>query len=88
MGVGLTTQAGQVFLTHALYLERAGRVSSAGLVQIVFAVAWGALWFREFPDALAIAGSVLIIAAVLALGPVGKALAPVPGAPSIAVNRP
>jgi drug/metabolite transporter (DMT)-like permease len=88
IGVGLTTQAGQVFLTRALYLERAGRVSAAGLVQIVFALAWGALWFGEFPDRIALAGVIMIIAAVLALGPAGRALAPVPGSPSIAAHRP
>jgi drug/metabolite transporter (DMT)-like permease len=88
LGVGLTTQAGQVLLTHALYRERAGRVSSAGLVQIVFALAWGALWFGELPDRLAVIGALMIVGAVLALGPVGRALAPVPGSPSIAANRP
>jgi len=87
-GVGLATQAGQVNLTRALYLERAGRVGAAGLVQIVFAVLWGALFFREIPDAIAVGGAALIIAAVLALGPIGKALAPVPDAPSIPVHRP
>ena len=88
LGVGLTTQAGQVYLTRALYLERAGRASSAGLVQIVFALAWGAVFFGEFPDVIALAGAALVVAAVLALGPVGKALAPVPGSPSIPVRRP
>jgi drug/metabolite transporter (DMT)-like permease len=88
LGVGIATQAGQVFLTRALYLERAGRVSAAGLVQIVFASAWGAAWFGEFPDRLALLGALMIIGAVLALGPAGRALAPVPGSPSIAASRP
>jgi drug/metabolite transporter (DMT)-like permease len=88
LGVGLTTQAGQLCLTRALYLERAGRVSSAGLVQIVFAGVWGVLCFGEVPDAAAVAGAVLIVVAVLALGPIGRALAPVPGSPSIAAERP
>lgn len=88
LAVGVSTQAGQVFLTRALYLERAGRVGSAGLVQIVFAVVWGALCFGEIPDALALVGAALVIAAVLALAPVGRALAPVPGSPSIPVNGP
>lgn len=88
LGVGVTTQAGQVLLTHALYRERAGRVSSAGLVQIVFALAWGAIWFGEFPDRLAVIGALMIVGSVLALGPAGRALAPLPGSPSIAANRP
>jgi len=77
-----------VYVTRALYLERAGRVSSAGLIQIVFAVLLGALCFREYPDLLAVVGSAIVVASVLALGPAGKALAPVPGSPSIAVRSP
>jgi drug/metabolite transporter (DMT)-like permease len=88
LAVGLSTQAGQLYLTRALYLERAGRASAAGLVQIVFALAWGALVFGEFPDPLALLGAAVIVASVLALGPAGKALAAVPGAPSIAGERP
>jgi drug/metabolite transporter (DMT)-like permease len=88
LGVGLTTQAGQLCLTRALYLEPAGRVSSAGLVQIVFAVVWGAVFFRELPDPLALAGAALIIVAVLALGRVRIVLASATPPPSIAANRP
>jgi drug/metabolite transporter (DMT)-like permease len=42
VGVGLTTHMGQVFITKGLYLERTGRATATGLVQIVFAAVWGA----------------------------------------------
>jgi drug/metabolite transporter (DMT)-like permease len=43
LGVGVTTHLGQVFMTRGLHLERAGRATAAGLVQIVFAAS-GARW--------------------------------------------
>jgi drug/metabolite transporter (DMT)-like permease len=68
LGVGLTTYAGQIFLTRGLHLERAGRATAAGLVQIVFAAALGAIVFREFPGAVGLAGALLVITGVLLLG--------------------
>jgi drug/metabolite transporter (DMT)-like permease len=88
VGVGLTTLGGQVCLTKGLYLERAARASSVGLIQVVFAALLGALFFREFPDLPALLGTALIIGSILALGMSGKALAPVPGSPSIPAGTP
>jgi drug/metabolite transporter (DMT)-like permease len=68
LGVGLSTQAGQVFLTRGLHQERAGRATAATLVQVVFAAFWGVLVFGEVPDAWVLLGSALIIGSVLALG--------------------
>lgn len=67
-GVGLTAQAGQVYLTRGLQLERAGRATSIGYLQIVFAAIWGALFFREIPDRWSIAGAALIVGSTLAVG--------------------
>jgi drug/metabolite transporter (DMT)-like permease len=67
LGVGVTTQAGQVFLTRGLRLEPAGRATAIGYLQIVFAAAWGALFFAEIPDAATLAGTALIVGGTLAL---------------------
>jgi drug/metabolite transporter (DMT)-like permease len=67
LGVGLTAQAGQVYLTRGLQLEPAGRATAVGYLQIVFAGVWGAIFFAEFPDAPAVAGAALILVSTLAL---------------------
>jgi drug/metabolite transporter (DMT)-like permease len=71
VGVGLTTHMGQVFITKGLYLERTGRATATGLVQIVFAAAWGLLFFSAMPSPLALAGAGLVIGGVLLLARAG-----------------
>ena len=61
LGVGLATQGGQVFVTRALKLERAGRAMAVGYLQIVFATVWGVLWFSEFPDLWTGLGAFVIV---------------------------
>jgi drug/metabolite transporter (DMT)-like permease len=68
LGVGLTTHAGQVYMTRGLHLERAGRATATGLVQIVFAATWGILVFGQVPGATAAAGAALVVGGVLLLG--------------------
>jgi drug/metabolite transporter (DMT)-like permease len=68
LGVGLTTHAGQVFMTRGLHLERAGRATAAGLVQIVFAAVWGLVIFSDVPGPLGVVGALLVISGVLLLG--------------------
>jgi drug/metabolite transporter (DMT)-like permease len=68
IGVGVTTHAGQVNITRGLRLERAGRASAVGLIQIVFAAVWGALFFAAVPDAWGFAGAALVVSGVLMLG--------------------
>ncbi|HKJ92364.1 MAG TPA: DMT family transporter [Longimicrobiales bacterium] len=68
LGVGLTTMAAQVALTHALRLEEAARAVPVGYLQIVFAAFWGMLFFREYPDTLGLVGAVLVIAGTLGIG--------------------
>lgn len=68
LGVGVSTQLGQVFMTKGLHLERTGRATATSLVQIVFAGLWGALFFSQLPGPAGLAGAGLIVAGVLLLG--------------------
>lgn len=60
-GVAGTAQLGQIYLTKGLHEEQAGRAMSMSYLQIVFAALWGLLFFSEVPDALSIAGAVLVM---------------------------
>lgn len=65
IAIGLATQVGQVFLTLALSVERAGRALSVGYLQIVFAMLLQLAVFGDAPAAPTIAGAALIIAGTL-----------------------
>jgi drug/metabolite transporter (DMT)-like permease len=67
-GVGISTQFGQIFITKGLEREPAGRATSVSYLQIVFAVAWGVLFFDESPDGWSIAGALTIVTSTLLLG--------------------
>ncbi len=67
VGVGATTQVAQVYMTRGLQMERAGRATAVGYVQIVFAAVWGVLFFGEVPDAWSVAGALLIVGSTLVL---------------------
>lgn len=62
LGVGLTTQIAQVYMTRGLHLERAGRAMSVTYMQIVFAFIWGVTVFNEVPTPLSCVGAALILA--------------------------
>ncbi|HEV7587006.1 MAG TPA: DMT family transporter [Longimicrobium sp.] len=66
-GVGVTAVLGQLCLTRGLQREPAGRATAISYVQVVFAATWGVLWFREYPDALSLAGAALVLLSVLVL---------------------
>jgi drug/metabolite transporter (DMT)-like permease len=68
LGVGIATQGGQVFVTRALKVEKAGRVMAVGYLQIVFAAVWGFLLFAEAPDLWTWMGAFMIIGATLLMG--------------------
>jgi len=68
LGVGLATQAGQVFVTLALRVEKAGRVMAVGYLQIVFAAVWGFMVFQEVPDRWTVLGALIIIASTFLMG--------------------
>lgn len=63
LGVGLGAEGGQVFVTKALQVEKAGKVMAVGYLQIVFAAVWGLFLFREIPDGWSVAGALVIILA-------------------------
>ena len=67
LGVGLTTHVGQVLITWGFRLERAGRASAIGYLQIVFAAGWGFVLFRDVPDAWTWAGAALIVGCTVIL---------------------
>jgi drug/metabolite transporter (DMT)-like permease len=78
VAIGLTTQIGQVFLTMGLTVERAGRATSMGYIQVVFAMAWQTVLWNDPPDLTSILGAVLIIAGTLAVGATGRGARPSP----------
>ncbi len=67
LGVGVTTHLGQTFVTWGFRLERAGRASAVGYLQIVFAAGWGWALFHEVPDVWTGAGAVVIVVSTLTL---------------------
>jgi drug/metabolite transporter (DMT)-like permease len=71
--IGLATQVGQVFLTMGLAIERAGRATSVGYVQVAFAMIWQWAVFGDAPTAWTIGGAALILAGTLAVASVAAA---------------
>jgi drug/metabolite transporter (DMT)-like permease len=67
LGIGVTTQAAQVYMTRGLQLERAARATATGYLQIVFAGIWGALLLGERPTAWSVSGALLIVGSTLAM---------------------
>ncbi len=61
LGVGIATQVGQMGLTWGLLALPAGQAMSLSYLQVVFAAAFGLLFFGEWPDAIGLAGGVLVI---------------------------
>jgi len=72
VGIGVATQVGQVFLTKGLALERAGRATAIGYLQIVFAIGWQLAVFADAPSIWTLAGASLIIAGTLAVSRSGR----------------
>lgn len=71
--IGLATQVGQVFLTRALMIERAARVTSLGYIQIAFAMVWQWAVFAQPPTGWTIGGAALIVAGTLVVAATGAA---------------
>jgi drug/metabolite transporter (DMT)-like permease len=67
VGVGITTQVAQLHMTRGLQLETASRATAVGYLQIVFAAAWGALLFGQWPNRWAVLGAALIVGSTLAV---------------------
>lgn len=65
LGIGITTQIAQVYMTRGLQLEPTGRATAIGYLQIVFAAMWGALLLGERIDAWSALGAIVIVAGTL-----------------------
>jgi drug/metabolite transporter (DMT)-like permease len=63
VAIGLLATVGQLAMTRAYALDKAGRVGSAGQVQLVFAVGIDALVFGRWPTSAAGVGIALILSA-------------------------
>jgi drug/metabolite transporter (DMT)-like permease len=78
IGVGVSTQIAQVYLTKGLSLERAGRAMAVGYSQILLVALWGMLFFGEFLNLWSWIGSLFVVLGTLAVGL--RRRTPVPGA--------
>ncbi|MEJ7598725.1 MAG: DMT family transporter [Kofleriaceae bacterium] len=67
VAIGLATQVGQVFLTLGLSLERAGKATAIGYLQVVFAMLWQLIIFADPPAMASVMGAALILAGTLAV---------------------
>jgi len=76
LGVGLGAQGGQLYVTKALQVEKAGRVMAVGYLQIVFAAAWGLFLFQEVPDLWTGVGAAIIIGSTFVMGRMHPVAAP------------
>ena len=72
----LGAQGGQVYVTKALEVEKAGRVMAVGYLQIVFAAVWGLLLFSEIPDLWTGLGATVIIGSTFLMGRLHPVAAP------------
>jgi drug/metabolite transporter (DMT)-like permease len=72
VGIGVTTQFGQVFMTKALVIESAARAMSIGYSQIVFASILQIVVYGMYPALGTILGGALVIAGTLAVSMTAK----------------
>jgi drug/metabolite transporter (DMT)-like permease len=70
LALGCATQVGQVFMTKALAIERAGRVTAIGYLQVALAMVWQLLVFGDPPGAWTVAGASLIVGSTLVIAQV------------------
>src|SRR5690606_36273844 len=67
LGVGLSTQVAQVFMTRGLFRLPAGAATGISYLQVAFAFVFGALLFGEHPLALGVLGALTIVASTLGI---------------------
>ena len=67
VAIGVATQVGQVFLTLGLSVERAGKATSVGYLQVVFAMLWQLFLFDDPPPLASVAGAALIVSGTYAV---------------------
>jgi drug/metabolite transporter (DMT)-like permease len=67
LGLGVSTQIAQVLFTKGLGHVTAGRGTTVGYVQILYASVWGLLFFDESPSLFTGLGAALIVLGTTAL---------------------
>lgn len=65
LGVGISAQLGQIWLTRGLARETAGRATAISYTQVLFAALLGIAFFDELPTGWTLVGGLLILAATL-----------------------
>ncbi len=65
IGIGTFAAGGQFFITIAYKYGKATEISIYNYVNIVFALIFGAIFFKEFPDMWSIYGGLLIITSAI-----------------------
>lgn len=72
LGVGISTQIAQFFLTRGLHRETAARATNVTYINVVFSAIWGLILWNEIPDWRSIVGAVLIVYAIIKIGKKGN----------------
>jgi drug/metabolite transporter (DMT)-like permease len=72
IGIGIATQIAQTSMTKGLQMEKTGRATMVGYVQIIFAGAWGAILFGESITGWTVFGAAIVLAGMLSLVVVHK----------------
>lgn len=68
LGMGISTQFAQVFLTKSLHYETAARATNVSYIGVVFSTIWGVIFFAEIPDWRTAVGAVIVVYAVARIG--------------------
>jgi drug/metabolite transporter (DMT)-like permease len=76
LGVGVSTQIAQVFMTMGLKVEQAGRATTIGYLQVALAMIWGVVLFGERPGPLALIGAAMIVGGTIVIGATRAPTAP------------
>lgn len=65
LGAGIAATGGQLSITAAYTCAPAKEISVYDYTQVIFAALWGFLFFGQIPDALSVAGYVIIVGAAV-----------------------
>lgn len=76
LGIGVTTQLAQVYMTKALHITRAGVATSVSTVQIALGFAWGIALFGEAVSGWSILGAALIAVGIVVTSRSARATPP------------
>ena len=65
LGIGITTQLGQIWITKGFRLLPAAQASAINYVQVLFASIWGIMLFNEPVKVQALLGGIFVLSATL-----------------------